>query len=50
MSRTKEAKYDLHRIECIKRDLYEKCVPFAHRTIPESRKFKSLQFAALITL
>ena len=50
MSRSKKIKNNLHRIECCERNLNEESVPVAHRTVPESRKFKSLELAALIAL
>ena len=50
MCRTKEVKHNLHRVERCKRNLYEKGVPVAHRTVPESWKLESLELAALIAL
>ena len=50
MSRSEKIKNNLHRIECCERNLNEESVPVAHRTVPETRKFESLQFAALIAL
>lgn len=50
MCRTEKIKDDLHRIEGIERYLYEHCIPVAHRSVPESRQFKSLEFPALVTL
>ena len=50
MCRSEEVENDLYRIECSKRYLDEESVPVAHRTVPESRKFKSLELAALIAL
>ena len=48
--RTEKVENHLHRIECSERNLNEKSVPVAHGTVPESREFESLEFAALITL
>ena len=50
MSGTEKIKDDLHGVESIKWDFNKKSVPLAHGTIPESRKFKSFEFASLITL
>ena len=50
MCRTKEVKHNLHRIECLKRNLNKESVPVAHRTVPESWKLKSLELTSLIAL
>lgn len=50
MSRTEKVEHNLDRIECLKRNLNKECVPLAHRAIPKTRKFKSLELAALIAL
>ena len=50
MCRTEEVENDLHRVECLKRNLHEEGVPLAHGTVPQTRKLESLEFAALIAL
>jgi len=50
MRRTEEVKNDLDRVECSERNLNEKSVPVAHRTVPETWELKSLEFASLIAL
>ena len=50
MRSSQEIEDNLHRVECLKRNLNKKCIPIAHCTIPETWKFKCLEFAALITL
>ena len=47
---SQEVEHDLNRVEGLERYLNEKCIPIAHRSVPESWKFKSLEFAALIAL
>ena len=41
---------NFHWVECSKWNFYKECVPVAHRTVPETRKFKRLEFTALIAL
>jgi hypothetical protein len=48
--RTEKVKHNLHWVECSERYLYEKSIPVAHGTIPQSRKLKRLEFATLIAL
>ena len=50
MSRTKEVKNHLYRVECVKRNLNEKRIPLAHSTVPETWELESLELAALIAL
>ena len=50
MCRTKQVKHDLYRVECLKRDLNEECIPIAHGTIPKTWKFKSLELTTLVAL
>ena len=50
MSRTEKVEHNLYRIECLERNLNKECVPLAHRAIPKTRKFKSLEFTSLIAL
>ena len=50
VSRSEKVENHLHRVECSERYLNEKSVPVAHRTVPETRKLKSLEFATLIAL
>ena len=50
MSRTEKVEHNLYRIECLERNLNKECVPLAHRAISKTRKFKSLELAALIAL
>ena len=50
MSRPEKVENNLHRIEGSERNLYEKGVPVAHGTVPETWEFESLEFASLITL
>ena len=50
MRRSEEVENDLHWVECSERNLYEEGVPVAHRAVPETRKLKSLELAALIAL
>ena len=47
---SEEVENNLHRVECCERNLYKKCVPVAHRTVPETRKLESLEFASLVAL
>ena len=50
MCRTKKIENDLHWVEGLERDLNKECIPLAHRTIPKTRKLKSLEFTSLIAL
>ena len=50
MSRSEKVENHLHRVECSERNLNEKSIPIAHSTVPETRKLKSLEFAALVAL
>ena len=50
MCRPEEVKDNLHRIECSERNLNKESVPVAHRTVPQTRKLKSLELASLIAL
>jgi hypothetical protein len=50
MCRSEEVKNNLHRVEGFERNLNEEGVPVAHRTVPETRKFKSLELASLVAL
>ena len=50
MCRSEEIEYNLDRVECIERNLYEESVPVAHSTVPETWKFESLELAALVAL
>lgn len=50
MCRSEKIENNLHRIESSERNLDKKGVPVAHRTIPETRKFQSLEFTTLIAL
>lgn len=50
MCRTEKVKNDLDRVECSERNLNEESVPVAHRTVPETWEFKSLELASLIAL
>ena len=47
---TKKIENNLYRVECLERNLYEECVPLAHRTVPESWQLKSLEFTSLVAL
>jgi hypothetical protein len=50
MCRTEKVKHYLYRVECGKRNLDKESVPVAHGTVPETRKFESLELTSLITL
>ena len=50
MRRSEKVKNDLYRVECSERNFYKECVPVAHSTVPEARKFKCLEFASLVAL
>ena len=50
MRRSEEIEDDLYRIECFERNLNEKSIPIAHRTIPKTWKLKSLKLTSLIAL
>jgi hypothetical protein len=47
---TEKVENNLDWVECLERNFYKECIPLAHRTIPESRKLKSLELASLVAL
>ena len=42
--------HGLHWVECTERNLYEYCIPVAHRTIPETWQLECLQILTILTL
>jgi hypothetical protein len=50
VSRTKQVKDNLYRIECCERNFDKESVPIAHGTVPETRKLECLEFTSLIAL
>lgn len=50
MFRTEQIVHRLYRIESLDGNLYEDRVPSAHRTVPETWKFESLEVAAVLAL
>ena len=50
MSRSEKIENDFHRVECCKRNFNEESVPVAHRSIPKTWKFESLELASLVAL
>ena len=50
MLRTEQVVDRLDRIECIKRNLNEHCIPVAHGPVPQTWKLECLQFAPILTL
>lgn len=50
MCRSEKIEHNLYRIECSKWNLDKECIPFAHRSIPKTRKLKRLEFTTLVAL
>ena len=50
MCRSEKIEHYFDWVEGLERDFHEEGVPVAHRAVPETRKFKSLEFTALIAL
>ena len=42
--------HGLHWVECTERNLYEYCIPVAHRTIPKTWQLECLQILTILTL